>query len=78
MLPYVLCKKYTCPKADICFRLRASPNEGQTYSEFIGLCDKKSEFRYFMKIQPKDKVIDLNIKPEIKTIEIEQGDTNAK
>jgi len=78
MIPYVLCKKYTCPKANICFRLRASPDEGQLYNEFIGLCDETNNYRYFMNIGEEDKVIDLDVKPEIKTIEIEQGESNAE
>ena len=66
MLNFILCTKYTCPHANECYRLRASPDsEDQRYESFIGLCNEEDEFHFFIKINPEDKIIELEKLPEI-------------
>lgn len=72
MVPYVMCKKFTCLKANECFRLRAIPDEPQLYNDFIGLCNSDDGFQMIMKIRPDDKVIELNSLEEF----IEEGEDN--
>jgi len=61
---FVICKKYTCPKATECFRLRASPDEGQLSNTFPGLCNEIDNYRLFIKIRPEDKIIELEELPK--------------
>lgn len=80
-----MCKKYTCPKATECYRLRASPNEDQRYEEFPKLCTKEDDYKMYMKIRPEDNIIKLDlqaietpIEHEVTNTTTKQGGNNAK
>ncbi len=79
MIPFILCTKYTCPLANECYRLRASPssnNEEERYNEFISICNELDDYHFFIRIRENDKVLEMedilkNIKlPENKCLEI--------
>ncbi|MCE5220021.1 MAG: hypothetical protein LLF98_01835 [Clostridium sp.] len=56
----VMCKKYNCPKANECYRLRAiSLDKYQAYTDFISICNDLDDYHFFMKIRPEDEVIEL-------------------
>jgi len=80
LIPFILCTKYTCPHANECYRLRASPDdsENQRYEPFIGLCNEEDEFHFFMKIREGDKTIGLEKLPSksLNTAISDLNDTN--
>lgn len=62
MIPYVMCTKSYCPKANCCYRFMALTDETQLYNDFIGLCNSEDGFQMFMKIKERDSIRDLNSK----------------
>lgn len=62
MNSFVMCKKFHCPKAINCFRLRASPNDEQNFDEFPGICNQEDNYKLFMKIRDEDIVVELELK----------------
>lgn len=76
MIPYIMCEKYTCPKAINCYRLRAATDESQLdmYNTFPGICNSDDNYQMFMKIRPDDKIIELSSLKESK--QEEEGEDN--
>ena len=62
MIPFILCTKYTCPHANKCYRLRASPEnlEEQRYNEFISICNENDDYHFFISVRENDKVLELD------------------
>jgi len=65
-----MCTKFNCLKANGCFRIRAETDENQRYESFTNLCNEEDDYRYFMKIRPEDKIIELENLPKNKALEI--------
>jgi len=80
-----MCKKYNCPQAINCYRLRALTDKDQLdmYDTFPGICNEEDNYQMFMKIRPDDKIVDwiepiaietsINTKEETKQ---EEGEDN--
>lgn len=62
MIPFILCTKYECPRADSCYRLRASPDNlgEQRYDGFISICNELDDYHFFINIRETDKVLELD------------------
>lgn len=61
MIPYIMCTKSNCPKANECYRFLAQTDEYQFYDSFVGLCNSEDNYRMLMKIKEGDKVRELNL-----------------
>ncbi len=61
MIPFILCTKYTCPHANECYRLRASPDNPneQRYDGFISICSELDDYHFFVSIRENDKVLEM-------------------
>jgi hypothetical protein len=53
-----MCKKFTCPKANECYRLRTLPDEDQLYDEFL-ICNEEEDYRMFIRIREGDNLRNL-------------------
>ena len=55
MTNIVMCTKTTCPKANICYRLRCKPDPDQLYDEFL-ICNEDENYKMFIRVRDGDNL----------------------
>lgn len=55
MTNIVMCKKFTCPKANECYRILTYPDPDQLYDEFI-ICNQSENYKMFIRIRDGDNL----------------------
>lgn len=55
MTNIVMCKKFTCLKANECYRLRTFPDEDQLYDEFL-ICNESENYKMLIKVRDGDNL----------------------